>query len=210
MLAMSIRCTTCGTYVSQGTKFNARKEEVNGVTYLGIKIFRFYLKCPTCSSEICITTDPQNEGYSVEYGATRNFEHSRDERMEKKETEGQGDAMRCLDAKKEMENISALHEIKFRKSRHATMTVDGMLGSLQDRDNEDKRKLEEEDEALLKATSFKSSRSFVRRICDSDHDQFSDMKRRKSCFSSSNKKELLCNANAPNGGEAEIVVGAAF
>ena len=47
------RCETCGEYIYRGTKLNARKEDVIGETYLNdVQIYRFYIKCTKCLSEI--------------------------------------------------------------------------------------------------------------------------------------------------------------
>ena len=46
------RCNTCGEYIYKGKKFNSRKETVEDEDYLGLKIFRFYIKCPRCVAEI--------------------------------------------------------------------------------------------------------------------------------------------------------------
>ena len=52
MAPFTMRCTTCGNYVYKGKKFNARKETVLNEKYLGLPIFRFYIRCPQCLSEI--------------------------------------------------------------------------------------------------------------------------------------------------------------
>ncbi|KAI7996931.1 Splicing factor YJU2 [Camellia lanceoleosa] len=123
MLPMSIRCSTCGNYIYKGTKFNSRKEDVIGETYLGIQIFRFYFKCTKCSAELTIKTDPQNSDYVVESGASRNFEPWRaedeeaDKEKRKRKTEEMGDAMKSLEnrtlhSKREMDSLAALDEVK--------------------------------------------------------------------------------------------------
>ncbi len=53
------RCNTCGEYIYKGKKFNSRKETVEDEDYLGLKIFRFYIKCPRCVAEIA---------FKVKYG----------------------------------------------------------------------------------------------------------------------------------------------
>lgn len=78
MLPMSLRCNTCANYLYIGTKFNMRMEICNEETYLGIKVFRFYLKCTYCYNEICFKTDPKNHDYIVEDGGTRNYEPIKD------------------------------------------------------------------------------------------------------------------------------------
>ncbi|KAI7741048.1 hypothetical protein M8C21_022477, partial [Ambrosia artemisiifolia] len=150
MLPMSIRCSTCGNYIYMGTKFNSRKEDV---------------------------IDPQNSDYVVESGAARNFEPWRaqdevgEEEKKKRDTEEMGDAMkslenRTLDSKIEMDILSALDEMKSKKSRHAHVSVDSMLEALQrSAPVQQEEKLEEEDEALIKSI-FQGSREFVRRNDD--------------------------------------------
>ncbi|ODQ67280.1 DUF572-domain-containing protein [Nadsonia fulvescens var. elongata DSM 6958] len=74
MLPKSIRCTTCGEYMSVSSKFNARKENIiedndKSEGYLGIKRYRFYIRCRRCASEIRFRTDPKTAGYIIEYGA---------------------------------------------------------------------------------------------------------------------------------------------
>ena len=50
-------------------------------------VYRFYMRCSACSAEITFKTDPANTGYSVEAGATRNYEPWRD----KKDGDGGGE-----------------------------------------------------------------------------------------------------------------------
>ena len=56
MTPFSMRCETCGEFISKSKKFNAKKEKCLGEEYLGISIFRFYIRCPSCSIEIVFKT----------------------------------------------------------------------------------------------------------------------------------------------------------
>ncbi|XP_070039809.1 uncharacterized protein [Nicotiana tomentosiformis] len=153
-------------------------------TCLGIQIFRFYFKCTKCSAEITYKTDPKNSDYTVESGATRNFEpwRGQDEEMEKeqqkRDAEEMGDAMkslenRTLDSKREMDIMAALDEMKSMKSRHATVSVDAMLEALQRADEAKARKLEEKDEALIRSV-FQGSRERIKRIPDEELEEDDD------------------------------------
>ncbi|CAL5350744.1 unnamed protein product [Camellia sinensis] len=164
MLPMSIRCDTCNNYIYKGTKFNSRKEEVICEW--------FYFKCTKCSAEF----DPQNSDYVVELGASWNFEpwRAKDEEKQKRDTEEMGDAMkalanRTLDSKRDMDILVALDE-----SRQATIRVDAMLEILQRSAKEKEKKLEEEDEALIKSL-FGAPREVVRRIDDDILDENEDL-----------------------------------
>merc|ERR1711998_511821 len=82
MMAMSVQCRTCGVFISKGTKFNMRKEDVIGEDYLGIGIYRFYFKCPQCSTGITFKTDPMINDYVMEHGAHRTAEPLRKQEVE--------------------------------------------------------------------------------------------------------------------------------
>lgn len=211
MLPMSIRCNTCGNYIYKGTKFNSRKEDVIGETYLGIQVFRFYFKCTKCSAELAMKTDPQNSDYVVEAGATRNFEPWRDQDEEverekrKRDSEEMGDVMkslenRTLDSKREMDILATLDEMKSMKSRHATVSVDAMLEALQRTGEDEEKKLDEEDEALIKSI-FHGSKQYVRRIDDEEWDDDNDeiandsVKKQKLSEVASKPTDVLTKSN---------------
>jgi len=93
MAPFHMRCKTCGNYIYRGTKFNSRVETVKGEKYLGtIPIRRFYIRCTKCVATITFRTDPENQDYAMESGATRNFEANRMwQLMEKREADAKAE-----------------------------------------------------------------------------------------------------------------------
>ncbi|EOA25780.1 hypothetical protein CARUB_v10019147mg [Capsella rubella] len=181
MLPVRVRCNTCGNYMSQGTKFNCREEDVINETHVGIKIFRFYIKCTRCLAEVTIKTDPKNHGYTVESGATCLY-NGHDKVKEEKETEE--NALESLErrsvvSKREMEVMAALDEVKSMKSRRASVSVDSMLEALSRRRKQEEENVEEE--LLIKSINFGKR---ITRVDDEDEDKnyevFDEKKKKKS------------------------------
>jgi len=171
MAPFSMRCNTCGEYIYKGKKFNARKETVDGEDYLGIKIFRFYIKCTLCSAEITFKTDPKNTDYAAEHGASRNFEPWRDEEAEEvdrlaKLEEEENNPMKVLenktvDSKREIDILDALQDIRARNARNERVGhSDDLLSRLalqevEEEEDAERKRLEEEDEKLVEGVFSK-------------------------------------------------------
>lgn len=161
MAPFSMQCKSCTEFIYKGKKFNARKEAAAGEHYFGIKIFRFYIKCPRCSNEITFKTDPKHSDYVAEHGAQRNFEPWREEEAKKNAgsdseddverllaneraelEEEEEDSMRSLEknqieSKREMEILDKLQEIRTRNARLERSVngrgPDGVLSSVSSR-----------------------------------------------------------------------------
>ncbi|KAM4852532.1 splicing factor YJU2-like [Thomomys bottae] len=121
MAPFHTRCQTCAEHISKGRKFNARKETVQSQAYLGLPVFRFYIRCTRCLAEIAFQTDPRNTDYATEHGATRSFqaekllEVQRQEEEEQEEEKELNNPMKGLekrtrDSKLEMEVLENLQE----------------------------------------------------------------------------------------------------
>eukprot|EP00316_Scyphosphaera_apsteinii_P020608 CAMPEP_0119342056 /NCGR_PEP_ID=MMETSP1333-20130426/103916_1 /TAXON_ID=418940 /ORGANISM="Scyphosphaera apsteinii, Strain RCC1455" /LENGTH=352 /DNA_ID=CAMNT_0007354193 /DNA_START=15 /DNA_END=1073 /DNA_ORIENTATION=+ len=182
MLPMSVRCTTCGEYMYKGKKFNSRKQDVDGPEgeYLGIKIFRFYFKCVSCSAEFTIKTDPQNMDYAVEGGVTRNFEAYKDVEEQKKqilsarEESEKDDPMAKLenktrDSKMEMDILDALDEVRTQNAKVARLQVDDVIAQHREatRKNSEQAsqvELDESDESVVRQAFAER----VKRLRDED------------------------------------------
>jgi hypothetical protein len=113
-----------------------------GDDYLGIRKFRFIIKCSHCNAEISFKTDPEKGDYECESGASRNFEVWRQaEEVEsavakKREEEEKVDAMRALenrtiDSKWEMEVLDQLDEIRAMQQRHEKVDHDAVLKKIE-------------------------------------------------------------------------------
>lgn len=156
MAPFNMRCKTCGEYIYKGKKFNARKEDVEGDDYLGIRIYRFYIKCTRCLQEISFKTDPKNTDYEIEAGATRNFmalklaeEQAQREEDEEKEEEATN-PMKLLEkrtqqSKQELELLESLEELKD-LNRRLLQAID--FEEMLEQYNTPKQRLEKEQEEL--------------------------------------------------------------
>jgi hypothetical protein len=194
MLPFSMRCETCGEYMGRGKKFNSRKEYCKGEDYMGIRRWRFLVKCCVCNAEISFKTDPKSTDYEIEYGAVRNFEVWKDndaalEQDEKTREQEDQDAMkslenRTLDSKLEMDVLDTLDEIKAMNQRHERVDTESILKLREEKAAEAARVaaggLTEADEALVKATRFRASQPKTLSDDDDDDDDKDDKEEESS------------------------------
>ncbi|XP_068558426.1 splicing factor YJU2 [Cebidichthys violaceus] len=192
MAPFNMRCKTCGEYIYKGKKFNARKETVMNELYMGLPIFRFYIKCTRCLAEITFKTDPENTDYAMEHGATRNFqaekliEEEEKRVVQEREEEELNNPMKVLenrtkDSKMEMEVLENLQELKELNQRQAQVDFEGMIDRYRDLEKREKEREKEEDE---RETKEMLDRALVKRLRDSD----SDSEREEESSSSESKK----------------------
>jgi hypothetical protein len=159
----------------RGKKFNATKELIKGEDYLGIRKFRFYIKCVVCSQEIVFKTDPKNSDYEMESGASRNFELWRDtkeaieEAKQQREDEDKLDSMkslenRTLDSKIEMDVLDALDEMKAINQRHEKVDTNHLLEKLAEKVGKEAKDKEEQEAS----TSSSSSKVMANGLTEED------------------------------------------
>lgn len=132
---------------------------------MGLRIYRFYFKCPICMAEITFKTDPKNQDYELEHGATRNFQAYRLAEMQaakeaqEAEEEEKLNPMKMLEnrtkaSKREMQALEDLEELKELSSRTVVLNTEELLEREKERKkrfDEMIRKQEEEDEAEMQA-----------------------------------------------------------
>ncbi|KAM9707601.1 splicing factor YJU2 [Menidia menidia] len=191
MAPFNMRCKTCGEYIYKGKKFNARKETVQNELYMGLPIFRFYIKCTRCLAEITFKTDPENTDYAMEHGATRNFqaekllEEEEKRIQQEREDEELNNPMKVLenrtkDSKMEMEVLENLQELKELNQRQAQVDFEGMIEKYREIEKRERERIKEEDE---RETKEMLERVLVKRLRDSD----SDSEKEEECGSSQSK-----------------------
>ncbi|XP_018493727.1 splicing factor YJU2 [Galendromus occidentalis] len=191
MAPCNMKCTTCSEYIYKGKKFNARKETVQDQDYFGIRIFRFYIRCPRCLAEITFKTNPKEADYDLEHGATRNFqalqtaEKLAEAQRVAEEEDDKANPMKMLEKRTaqsllEMEKIEALEELKELNERQAEVDFDGMLHKnlQQQKETAEQRQAREESEieaevqALLRQGGVEKKDGIrIKRVKDIDSDE---------------------------------------
>ncbi|EFC50795.1 predicted protein [Naegleria gruberi] len=148
MLPMTVQCSVCGEFMYQGKKFNSRKETVQGEEYLGLKVFRFYIRCTRCASEVTFKTDPKNSGYVPEHNCVRSFPPKHNGSDEIHDNNEDEDAMKkleskTLDSKQELEDLDVLDSIKTIKNLQNKISTDHLLEKLQEEKEQEEQTKEE-------------------------------------------------------------------
>jgi len=181
MAPCNMRCTTCGEYIYKGRKFNSRKEDVDDMNHLGLRIYRFYIKCTACLSEISFRTDPANTDYVLEAGATRNFEAlskaEKQAELDEKayQEEIKLNPMKLLEerteqSKNEMERMEALEELHELNKRNLKNELpDEMLAQYHKVKEVEVDEVEKQDEEFIKSIFGKDTNNkVIKRIIDED------------------------------------------
>ncbi|KCV67672.1 hypothetical protein H696_05782 [Fonticula alba] len=167
------RCNSCSNYTYFGKRFNARKEEAEAaLSYLGVRVFRFYIRCPSCSAEVMFRTDPANNDYVLEKGATRANESWRDGQRERiaraeqqdreaAEAAARGEApkkedslaqieQRMLDVQAEIERDHQLEDIRAGAALRARATPGAILSMLDGKHRAEEAREQEEEDRLVR------------------------------------------------------------
>lgn len=137
MVPFNMKCV-CGEYIANATKFNAKKETVEDQTYNNLMIFRFYIRCPRCMGSIVLRTNPKEQGYEVESGATENFkalklaEKQAQEEAEAEEEEEKINPMKHLEnrtkaSKQQMEASEQIQNLRSIKHRFHSVNLDNLI-----------------------------------------------------------------------------------
>ena len=191
MVPCNIKCYTCGEYIAKGKKFNARKEDVENMTYLGVRIYRFYIKCPGCLAEISFRTDPESTDYIIEAGAHRNFQAlklaeeqaAREEREAKEEIESNPMLLlenRTQQSQYEMEVLESLEDLREMNDRHAGID----LGKIAERFETERKISQEHIEELERLAALKAlgyemvEGEMVKRIAPEELDGYEPTKKK--------------------------------
>ena len=179
MLPMTVRCHSCHQYMYIGTKFNMKVETVQDEDYLGIKIYRFYFKCTHCYREITFKTDPKNNDYVAEFGASRNHEPWKDmllaeeeykalKRQEMKEDVMKSLEYRTYDSKREMDILDAMDQVKTLNRRENNVDHDELIRRVVH--EEDKMKeIEKEENEKAKEKYFEKVKEQKDKINNTDN-----------------------------------------
>lgn len=68
----NVWCTHCNSHIGRGVRFNAEKKQVGN--YFSTKILSFRFKCPACSGQLEMQTDPKNGDFVCIEGLNRKTE----------------------------------------------------------------------------------------------------------------------------------------
>jgi len=188
MAPFNMRCNVCGEYIYKGKKFNSRKENVDDEDYLGLRIFRFYIKCPRCVAEIAFKTDLANTDYTCEAGATRLFEAEKlaQKMAEKERKEKEADEMnpmkvlenRTAASRNEMEQLDQLDELREINASNAKLDHSRMLQEHMAYEEQLlKLQAEEEDKLVKSILNQGKSGEIIRRIDDKAPDEKTNAKK---------------------------------
>lgn len=181
MAPFNMRCNVCGEYIYKGKKFNSRKENVDDEDYLGLRIFRFYIRCPKCVAEIAFKTDLRNTDYTLEAGATRLFEAEKlaqemAERERKEKEEEELNPMKVLENRtkashKEMAQIDELEELREINARHAKVDTESILEKQRLYEEHLLKLQQQEEDELVRSIFGEKKGQAVKRLADSDSDE---------------------------------------